>query len=167
MTLFGKIARADARITRWMAENGIGILRASLGIIFFWFGFLKFFPGLSPARDLAAQTIEILSLGYVPSYAAIPALAAWECAIGIGLIVGKMMRLVLLLLFVQMAGTLAPVFVLPREVFTEIPYAPTLEGQYIFKNIVLIAAAIVIGGTLRNETLGQKKPAGRFSRGGA
>ncbi len=69
--------------------------------------------------------------------------------IGLGLLVGIRLREVLLLLFVQMAGTLTPVFLFPEEVFTRIPYAPTLEGQYIIKNVVLIAAGIVVGATVR------------------
>lgn len=139
----------DVRITRWMARNGIPLLRISLGIVFLWFGFLKFFPGLSPAQDLAGRTVDLLTFGLVPPPVAVPVLAAWESAIGIGLIVGRALRVVLLLLFVQMIGTLSPVFLFPGEVFLRIPYAPTLEGQYIIKNFVLISAAIVIGATVR------------------
>jgi hypothetical protein len=59
------------------------------------------------------------------------------------------MRITLLLLFLQMAGTFTPILLFPAEVFTRIPYAPTLEGQYIIKNLVLISAGIVIGATVR------------------
>ena len=69
--------------------------------------------------------------------------------IGLGLIFGVWMRVTLLLLFVQMLGTMTPIFLFPNEVFTRIPYAPTLEGQYIIKNLVLISAGIVIGATVR------------------
>ena len=75
-------------------------------------------------------------------------LALWEVLIGIGLISGKFMRETLILLFLQMAGTFMPVFLFPEEVFTQFPYAPTLEGQYIIKNIVIISAGIVLGGRL-------------------
>jgi hypothetical protein len=54
----------DARITNWMARHGVPLLRVSLGIVFLWFGALKFFPGLSPASDLAARTIATLSFGH-------------------------------------------------------------------------------------------------------
>jgi uncharacterized membrane protein YphA (DoxX/SURF4 family) len=143
----------DARITRWMARHGLPLLRISLGIVFLWFGALKFFPGLSPAHDLAARTIETLSFGIVPARVSIPLLATWECLIGIGLLFGIFMRAVLLLLAVQMAGTLMPLVLFPSEVFTRIPYAPTLEGQYIIKNAVLISAAIVLGATVRGGGL--------------
>ena len=143
----------DARITSWMARHGVPLLRISLGIIFFWFGVLKFFPGLSPAHDLAARTIEKLTFGSVHAAVSVPILATWECLIGLGLLFGIFMRATLFLLAVQMAGTLMPLVLFPGEVFTRIPYAPTLEGQYIIKNAVLISAAIVIGATVRGGHL--------------
>jgi uncharacterized membrane protein YphA (DoxX/SURF4 family) len=143
----------DARITSWMARHGLPLLRVSLGIVFLWFGALKFFPGLSPAQDLAARTIEALSFGVVQANISVPLLATWECLIGLGLLFGIFMRATLLLLAVQMAGTLMPLVLFPTEVFTRIPYAPTLEGQYIIKNAVLISAAIVLGATVRGGRL--------------
>jgi uncharacterized membrane protein YkgB len=143
----------DVRLTRWMARHGIAALRVSLGVVFLWFGALKFFPGLSPAQDLAARTISALTLGLVSPTVSVPVLAAWECAIGVGLLAGAWTRAVLLLLAAQMAGTLAPAFLFPAEVFHRFPYAPTLEGQYIIKNLVLLSAAIVIGATVRGGAL--------------
>jgi uncharacterized membrane protein YkgB len=142
-------SQLDEHVTDWMARHGITLLRISLGVVFLWFGVLKFFPGLSPAQSLAARTIEMLTFGVVPASVSIPVLALWECAIGIGLITNLFMRATLLLLFVQMMGTITPIFLFPREVFTVVPYAPTLEGQYIIKNIVLVSAGIVIGATVR------------------
>jgi uncharacterized membrane protein YphA (DoxX/SURF4 family) len=147
----------DASITSWMARHGLPLLRISLGIVFLWFGALKFFPGLSPAQDLAARTIEALSFGTVHVNVSVPLLAAWECLIGLGLLSGIFMRATLLLLAVQMAGTLMPLVLFPSEVFTRIPYAPTLEGQYIIKNAVLISAAIVLGATVRGGRLVAEK----------
>ena len=141
----------DARITSWMARHGLPLLRISLGIVFLWFGALKFFPASAGAR-LAARTLETLSFGSSPRVS-LPLLATWECLIGIGLLFGVFMRAVLLLLAVQMAGTLTPLVLFPSEVFTRIPYAPTLEGQYIIKNAVLISAAIVLGATVRGGGL--------------
>ena len=141
--------RWDLAITRWMARAGIPLLRVSLGVVFLWFGALKFFPELSPAQELATRTISVLTTGHVPASVSLPMLAAWECVIGIGLILGRGLRIILLLLYAQMLGTLTPVFLFPHEVFTRIPYAPTLEGQYIIKNIVLVSAGIVVGATVR------------------
>lgn len=141
--------RLDDRITHWMARTGLPLLRISLGGVFLWFGVLKFFPGISPAQDLAGRTIDLLTFGAVPPRISLPVLAAWECAIGLGLILGVWMRAVLALLFLQMLGTLTPLVLFPREVFVRIPWAPTLEGQYIIKNFVLLSSAMVLGATVR------------------
>jgi len=143
----------DRRITAWMADYGVLLLRIALGIVFFWFGALKLVPGLSPAEDLAGRTIEALTFGHVPASVAVPVLALWEVAIGVGLLVGRWMRVTLLLLFVQMAGTITPLFLFPAETWIHFPLVPTLEGQYIIKNIVLVSAAIVIGATVRGGQL--------------
>lgn len=141
--------RIDRRITRWMARNGIVLLRIGLGVVFLWFGAIKLIPGLSPAQDLAARTIGMLTLGLVPPAVSVPALAIWECAIGLGLISAKFMRVTIFLLLAQMLGTLTPLVLLPAETWRVFPIAPTLEGQYIIKNIVLVSAALVIGATVR------------------
>ena len=144
--------KVDPIITGWMNRNGLFLLRVSIGVVFVWFGVLKFFPGVSAAQDLAIRTIELLTFGLVPELLIINGLALWEVVIGIGLSTGKFMRETILLLFLQMMGTFTPIFLFPDEVFNHIPYAPTLEGQYIIKNIVIISAAIVLGGALRNRT---------------
>jgi uncharacterized membrane protein YphA (DoxX/SURF4 family) len=153
----------DQTITHWMARNSLTLLRISLGIVFFWFGALKFFPGLSPAQDLAGRTIETLSFGLLQPTVSLPILAAWEVVIGLGLITGWFMRATLLLLALQMIGTVLPLFFFPAEVFTRLPYAPTLEGQYIIKNLVLAAAALVLGATVRGGYLESEPP--RKARG--
>lgn len=142
----------DPIITSWMSRNGLRLLRISVGIVFVWFGVLKFFPGLSPAQGLAINTIKLLTFNLVSETIIINGLALWEVLIGIGLITGRFMRETLLLLFLQMIGTFTPVLLFPHEVFTRIPYAPTLEGQYIIKNIIIISAAIVLGGALRTPS---------------
>ena len=147
------IDRLDIRITRTLARIGVPVLRVALGIVFLWFGVLKFFPNLSPAELLAARTIERLTLGAVHPDVSLPVLAAWESLIGLGLILNRWMRGVLFLLAVQMAGTFTPLVLFPSETFTIFPIAPTLEGQYIIKNLVLIGAAMVIGATVRGGRL--------------
>jgi uncharacterized membrane protein YphA (DoxX/SURF4 family) len=136
-----------------MAGNGIRLLRFSLGVIFLWFGALKFFPGLSPAQSLAGTTMSALSFGVLVPETAVVILAVWELLIGIGLLTGYFLRATLLLLWLQMLGTITPLFLFPELCFTVVPIAPTLEGQYIIKNLVLITAAIVIGATVRGGRL--------------
>jgi uncharacterized membrane protein YkgB len=143
----------DRRITGAMAAHGLTVLRIALAVVFLWFGGLKLIPGLSPAEDLAGRTIETLTFGVVPAAVALPILALWEVAIGVGLLAGRWMRATLLLLFVQMLGTITPLLLFPTETWTRFPIAPTLEGQYIIKNVVLVAAAIVLGATVRGGEL--------------
>ena len=144
-----------------MAKHGVTFSRVALGIVFFWFGVLKFFPGLSPAEQLAGRTIEQITFGMVSPDVALPILATWECLIGIGLFTGVALRATLLLLFLQMLGTLLPLALFPSETFVIVPVVPTLEGQYIIKNVVLISAAIVVGATVRGGRLVAKPPKGK------
>ena len=153
--------RLDAAITRVLARSGIPVLRIGLGIVFFWFGVLKFFPSLSPAEDLAARTIETLTFGAVRPNLSLPVLATWETVIGLGLISARFLRAILFLLAVQMLGTLTPLFLFPAETFSQFPFAPTLEGQYIIKNVVLIGAAMVVGSTVRGGRIEPEASASR------
>jgi len=141
--------RVDIAITRWMAAHGLFLLRMSIGIVFFWFGMLKFFEGMSPAQDIAIRTIDTLTFGLFTTQTILYGLAVWEVLIGIGLILNIFLRETLLLLYLQMIGTFTPVFLFPEEVFLASPFSLTLEGQYIFKNLVIISAGIVIGATAR------------------
>lgn len=152
-TLPGPLDPVDVRLTEWMARYGVVVLRIALGVVFLWFGVLKYFPDLSPAQTLALRTIDALTLGLIPAGVSLALLATLECAIGLGMISGRFMRLTLLLLAFQMVGAASPLFLFPGEVFTQFPYAPTLEGQYIIKNVVLVSAGLVIGATVRGGGL--------------
>lgn len=138
----------DQALKRAMARSGLPMARIALGVVFFWFGVLKFFPGLSPAQDLAARTISVLTGGLIGPALSLPILAMWECTIGLGFLTGKYLRATLLLLFLQMAGTMLPILFFPHETFTVFPIAPTLEGQYIIKNLVLISVGLILGATV-------------------
>ena len=100
------IDRLDVRITQTLARLGVPVVRVALGIVFLWFGALKFVPGLSPAEELATRTMAVLSAGHLTPAMALPILASWESLIGLGLLFGRGLRLILLLLYVQMAGTM-------------------------------------------------------------
>lgn len=155
--LLNQYDHIDQSVTRWMARNGIFLLRISIGLIFVWFGALKFFPGASPAEQLAGSSIQILTFGIIPAAIGLPLLAVWECLIGIGMFVRKYMRFTILMLYVQMIGTFSPIVILPYVVFDGFPLVLTMEGQYIIKNVVVIAAALVIGATVRGGKL-QSEP---------
>ncbi|MFW5774042.1 MAG: hypothetical protein ACOCWD_05095 [Tangfeifania sp.] len=145
--------KIDRKIIRWMMLNGLNLLRLSIGIIFFWFGFLKYFEGLSPAENIATKTIDIMTFGLFSEKVILYGLATWEVLIGIGLIFKIFLRETLLLLYLQMIGTFMPVFLFPDEVFNVFPYSLTIEGQYIIKNLVVMSAGIVLGATVRGWKL--------------
>ena len=136
----------DQRIAAWMERHGSRILRITLGVVFIWFGALKMVPGMSPAEDLVRATVP-----FIPGQIFLPFLGIWEIAIGLGFLTGRALRITILLLFLQMPGTISPMFLLPEQVFTSFPFGLTMEGQYIVKNLVLIAAALVIGSSLRGR----------------
>ncbi|UKT66031.1 DoxX family membrane protein [Pedobacter mucosus] len=143
----------ESRIVAWKARNGMNILRVCLGIIFIWFGILKFFPGLSSAEEIAGRTILKLTFGALKPSVSMPILGIWECIIGLGLITKAWLRLVLILLYLQMAGTFLPLVFFPHETFNHSVFVPTLLGQYIIKNFILISGGIVIGATLKGGKL--------------
>ncbi|MBS0011945.1 MAG: hypothetical protein KFF49_11075 [Bacteroidales bacterium] len=145
--------KIDIAVTSWMASKGLVLLRWSIGFIFLWFGALKFFDGLSPAQDLAIRTIKMMTFGLLADPVIIYGLATMEVLIGVGLLFRIFMRETLLILYIQMAGTFMPVFLLPGEVFNIFPYSLTLEGQYIIKNLIIVSSGIVLGATVRGGRL--------------
>ncbi|MCI0366670.1 MAG: hypothetical protein L0Y44_13135 [Phycisphaerales bacterium] len=140
-----KFEQVDAAIAGWMDRQGLFLLRVSLAMVFIWFGALKPFR-ISPADDLIQRTVY-----WFDPDVFIPILGAWEVAIGVCLLFRPLIRVALLLLLLQMPGTFLPLVLLPDVCFTYVPWAPTLEGQYIIKNLVLISAAIVVGGSVRRQ----------------
>lgn len=119
-------------------------VRVSLGIVYFWFGALKFFPNLSPAQQIAMETIERLSFDLIPGYQGLILLAVWEVTLGLVFILGLRQRIWLVLLFIHLIGTFTPLFLFPSLSFHDFPFGFTLLGQYIVKNLVLVAAALVL-----------------------
>lgn len=107
--------------------------------------FLKYFHGLSPAEEIAIRTIDDLTFHLLPEKIIIYGLATWEVMIGIGMLFNLFMKFTLVILLLHMLGTFTPLFLYTNEIFTVFPIALTLEGQYIVKNIVIIAAALIIG----------------------
>ena len=130
------------------------MLKFALAVVFIWFGALKIVSD-SPADDLIRRTVY-----WFPSEVFLPVLGCWEVAIGLCLLVRPLQRLGLLLLFFQLPGTFLPLVLLPSVCFTAFPFGLTMEGQYIVKNLLIIGAALVIGGGLtplpRHTRVGRK-----------
>ncbi|MEM7785099.1 MAG: hypothetical protein AAF623_17240 [Planctomycetota bacterium] len=145
-----KFDQIDRAIAGWMQKYGVVTLRIGLAIIFIWFGILK--PlGMSPAEELVKRTVY-----WLPQDLFFPILGWWEVLIGLFMLYRPTIRFAILLLFLQMPGTALPLILLPDVCFTSIPFGLTLEGQYIIKNLVLIAAALVIGGTVQRKSTNEK-----------
>jgi putative oxidoreductase len=148
-----RLDRLDAAIHGWLVAHSLLVLRLSLGAVFLAFGALKLFPGVSPAEDLVKSTTSIITFGIVPAPVALAAVGAIECAIGVCLLSGRAMRIAIYLLAIQLVGILSPVVLLAPRLFSGPHHAPTLEGQYVLKDIVLAAAALVLASTLRGGKL--------------
>jgi uncharacterized membrane protein YkgB len=144
------VDRVDATIAGWMNRWGLLFLRISLAVVFIWFGALKPFR-ISPADDLIARTVYWFDPDWF-----IPLLGVWEVLIGVCLLIRPLIRIAILLLLLQMPGTFLPLVLLPERCFVHVPYAPSIEGQYIIKNLVLISAALVIGSTVRKRSTSTK-----------
>lgn len=132
-----------------MAHSGLLLARLALGVIFLWFGLLKFYPQVQPIDVLAEKVLVLLTFHLVQPATCLHVLAGFECLIGIGMLTGRFLRLTVLLLFLQMPGTFLPLVLLPQETWVHFPYLPSFTGQYIIKNFVLIAAGIMVGASVR------------------
>jgi len=120
------------------------IIALSIGLVYLWFGALKFFPGLSPAEDLAKNTINALTFNAIPESISIIILAIWEVAVGILLITRLFVKQVVILGLIHMACTFAPLLLFPELSFAQPPFGYTLLGQYLFKNIIIVAAFLAL-----------------------
>ena len=121
------------------------LVRIPLFVIFFWFGFLKII-NLSPAQNLVIDTVYWMPFFEAESWTII--IGYWEVLIAILFLFKRTTLVAMLLLLLQMTGTFLPLIILPEVTFQNSnPFLPTLEGQYIIKNIIIITAALIIGGS--------------------
>lgn len=120
------------------------ILAISIGLVYLWFGVLKFFPQLSPAETLAKNTIDLLTFGIIPGNISIILLAIWETLVGILLIFNLYRKQAIIIALVHMVFTFTPLFLFPNQSFSDLPVGFSLVGQYIFKNIIIISALITL-----------------------
>jgi uncharacterized membrane protein YphA (DoxX/SURF4 family) len=152
--VFDLTAGAARQMFEWFQEpdacrpksinRSVNFLRWALGFIYLWFGALKFFPGLSSAEGIAGATIELMTFGIVQPNISLPLLALWETLIGLALLTGKFRQAALFSLYFHVAGTMLPLLLLPGQTWSAPPFAATLEGQYIFKNLITVGAVLVI-----------------------
>ncbi len=120
------------------------ILAITIGLVYLWFGGLKFFNHLSPAEDLAKTTIDVLTFGLISSKISIILLAIWETIIGVLLILNIYRKPVIILAIIHLVFTFTPFLFFPNLSFNNSPLVFTLLGQYIFKNIIIIGALLTL-----------------------
>lgn len=148
-----RLRTLEAACQAWLIAYSIAILRVSVGAVFLGFGALKFFPGVSPAENLVETTTHILTFGLVPGAIALLGVATLESVIGLCLILGRGMRAATYLLGMQLVGILSPIVLLPGRLFSGAGIAPTLEGQYVLKDVIIVGAALVLAATLGGARL--------------
>ncbi|MFI1443682.1 DoxX family protein [Streptomyces fructofermentans] len=146
--VYGRAARSIEGIG---ASFGITALRISIGTIFLWFGVPKLFPGASPAEALVVETVAKLTFGIIEGTVASVLTGALETLIGALLISGRARSLTIMILLGHMAGTFTPLLILPKETWESFCVG-TLEGQYILKNLVIVAAALTLAGHAKSRS---------------
>jgi uncharacterized membrane protein YkgB len=151
----------DQWVARRAARLGVPLLRTALGIVFVWFGALKLIDR-SPVEELVTETLSIL-----PHAVALYGMGALELFIGLGLLIPVALRLVLLVFWLMMFGTLASLAIAPTRAFQDgNPLLLTTEGEFIVKNLVLISAGIVIASTVVRRRLSEEDEAGQQAQPG-
>lgn len=144
----------DLRLIAFFRRIYVPVARFSIFLVFFWFGFIKL-VGLSPASDLArALTEKTVGLQYFDSLFFV--LALLECIIGVLFLFSKLTRVVIPLLLVHMAIVCSPLLLVPQYTWQSF-MVPTLEGQYIIKNAVVVAVAIGIAASTQPLASSKKR----------
>jgi uncharacterized membrane protein YkgB len=144
-----KYLKIEKQVSFFLNNNAINILRLSMSGIYIWYGMLKIIE-ISPVEQLVFQSTH-----WIGAHNFVIFLGFYELLAGLFLGVKKFIRLGLIMLFLQFPGTFLPLFLNPEDCFTIIPFGLTLEGQYIFKNLVLISAALVLVASLHNKQFEQ------------
>lgn len=120
------------------------ILAICIGLVYFWFGILKFFPEYSPAEQLAKNTMNMITFNLIPADISIIILAIWETLAGLLLVMNIYRRSVVVLMLIHITCTFIPIFFFSNQSFINPPFVFTLLGQYIFKNIIIIGALLTL-----------------------
>ena len=146
-----RLTRIDTAAHRFLVRRSLLLLRWAVGVIFAFFGALKLVSGLSPAEGLVMEAIQAMTLDLVPGRAGVAFTGAVEVALGVLLVTGRLRRLTIYVLGLELVGILAPLVLLPTRLFEGV--TPTLEGQYVLKDFILFAAGMVLAATIRGGRL--------------
>lgn len=141
VSLTSLILELDVLVLNILRRWSVTSLRLALGAIFLWFGALKIF-GNSPVASMIQKTYAFLPIGMF-----VVLLGVWEVLIGIGIILKRALRCMLILLGVHLIGTFTAIWLNPRLFFVQgFPLCLTVDGEFVMKNLVLMTAALVIAG---------------------
>lgn len=145
----GPIARSlravDESTSKWMGKHGVLCLRVAMGVLYVWYGALKYFPGGGDDfREFSGRIIERLSLGLIQPLAGAMVLATLECLIGLGLLAGRLPRTVLALILLHLGMMCTPLFFEPESIWSRFPFMLTLTGKFMIRHLAMFIAAIVI-----------------------
>ncbi|MEO1534743.1 MAG: hypothetical protein AAFS11_04170 [Planctomycetota bacterium] len=134
------LIRIDRRIEHFLYVFGHTTHGVTLGLVFIWFGSLKV-VGQETATSIIGKTIYLGSPEIM-----VPLLGGWEIAIGLCMFFHSLHRVAFVLLAIRMPGTVLALVLKPEACFVVFPYIPTIAGQYIIKDLMLLSAAAVMGG---------------------
>lgn len=134
---------AEDRVVRFAGDTGIPLLRIGLGVVYLWFGVLKLFPGGSPAQDLVERTVSALTFGIIHGDFARVSAAITEIGVALVLLSFRAPLLSAVLLIGHVVLVSTPLVLFPGEMWSG-PLRASFEAQYILKNLVTVAAAVVI-----------------------
>jgi uncharacterized membrane protein YkgB len=142
----------SAAVDGWLERYSVPLLRISMGLVIFGFGVLKYFPGVSPAQSIVLEVNHRLTFGLIPDNVTLVLFATIESLIGLSLITGWGLRVIIYPLAVWAVAILSPIVLFPGRLFSGPDHAPTLEGQYVLKDVILLTACLVIATHVRRGT---------------
>ena len=140
-----KISIIETRILSRASRWGHFWERGLLGVIFVWFGLLKV------TGNLSAGSIIAKSVYWFDPNIVVPFLGCWEIVMGLSLFHHRLLRLAILLFLIRIPGTFLALYYHYNECFLGSIFLPTVQGQYLLKEITLVGAALVIAGSIKLE----------------
>jgi len=141
-----RFSQVDDKVTRFLQQWSITVLRVSVAVVFIWFGALKVF-NVTPVSDLVADTVYWVDPDWF-----VPLLGVFEMVVGVSLLARRALRVTLGLFALQMMGTFLVLIVQPDVAFQRgNPLLLTVEGEFVVKNLVLLSAGMVVGATVRRR----------------
>ena len=139
------IQKFDVNIIKHLRKLEVPLARIAIFVVYFWFGLLKLL-GMSPATPLVELLFE-KTINFMPFPVFFTFLSVFEMVIGVFFLVRGLERLAIFFLALHLVTTALPLIFLPQIAWQGF-LVPTLEGQYIIKNILIAALAVAVGSKL-------------------